>query len=104
MRRELKTHTRESLSSSITLALLANDDFFLEYFLSVHHMLWKHHSMLKKGIDRNDKTRQDSIVWKRAWHFTRAEVTGKDEICSGWGGRIFASLLRVGKTYLRSLI
>ena len=53
--------------------------------------------MLKRGIDRNDKTRQDSIVWKRAWHFTREEVTRKDKICSGWGGRIFASLLRVGK-------
>jgi len=53
--------------------------------------------MLKRGIDRNDKTRQDSIVWKRVWHFTREEVTSKDEICSGWRGRIFASLLRVGK-------
>ena len=101
MRRELKTHTRESLSSSITLALLTNDDFFLynNIFISKIHVwfAWKHHSVLKKGIDRNDKTRQDSIVWKTAWHFTREEVTSKDEICSGWRGRIFASLLRVGK-------
>ena len=38
-------------------------------FISTSHVwfAWKHHSMLKKGIDRNDKTRQDSIVWKRAW-------------------------------------
>ena len=33
--------------------------------------------MLKKGIDRNDKTRQDSIVWKRAWHFQERKWQAK---------------------------
>ena len=51
-------------------------------------------------MTRQDKT---ALSGKGRGRITREEVTGKDEICTGWGGRIFASLLRVGKTYLRSL-
>ena len=49
---------------------------------------------MKRGTDRNDKT---AFSGKGCGRITREDVTSKDEISSGWGGRIFASLLRVGK-------
>ena len=52
-------------------------------------------------MTRQDKT---ALSGKGRGRITREEVTSKDDISSEWGGRILVSLLRVGKTYLRSLI